>query len=90
MSRPLARWTGGQTPSSPPTEVDTSALEFDRVVVGNATGERTLSALEFLKLPLDERIRMNFERSLRFYRGDQEIATDRALRSLLAAARGAA
>jgi len=67
--------------------VDADALTFDRVAVHDAHGERVLSVPQFLQLPLDERIRLNFQRALRFYQGNAEVSRQQALQSLMRAAR---
>lgn len=80
-------WTAGAERARTPVYQD--QLAFDRVVVEDDAGSRELSVEQFLEMPLDRRIRLNFERKLRFSRGGAEVPSSEALRSLMAAARAA-
>jgi hypothetical protein len=55
---------------------------FDRVVVVTAAGEQTLTAKEFVSLPLTKRVRLLLEARLQFFSGKQQVDAARALNSL--------
>jgi hypothetical protein len=82
------RWGWTEAAERMRPAVDEEELAFDSVVVDDG-GERTLSVGAFLEMPLDQRIRLNFARKLRFFRGREPVPSDVALRSLMAAARAA-
>ena len=85
MTGVSARW--GWTEEVARVEVRTALLAFDRVVVHDTEQDRELSSDEFLALPLDQRIRMNFEGKLEFFRGAASVPRSDAMRSLISAAR---
>jgi hypothetical protein len=56
---------------------------FDRVVIREDTGApRTLSAKQFLALPLHVRIQHILARDVQFFRGQDEVDRASALKSL--------
>jgi hypothetical protein len=81
----LARWGLASSAGIPAVRPDPEGLAFDAVLVREAGVERRVPAAEFLLIPLDERIRLNFARALVFLSGAEEVPTDVALRSLLRA-----
>ncbi len=84
MSR-LARWGLASSASLPPVLPHEEDLAFDAVLVREEGAERELTVTDFLRLPLDERIRLSFARCLVFLSGSEEVPTDVALRSLMRA-----
>jgi hypothetical protein len=58
-------------------------LPFDSVVVEQAGGKRSLSALDFMRLPLNERIQVILERRIEFRRGGLTVERSVALQSLM-------
>jgi hypothetical protein len=55
---------------------------FDRVEIPNDEGEpERLSKCEFEALPLQERVGLLVQGTLRFYRGDQPVTASNAMRS---------
>jgi hypothetical protein len=90
MSSVNKRWGWTEGAENAPSPIDASKLAFDSVTISDSLGNRLLTAGEFLLLPLDQRIRLNFQRRLRFYRGSSEVPAPEALRSMVAAARQAA
>ena len=60
----------------------TTALPFDRVVVG----DRGYSAQEFMRLPLSQRVRHILKREVTFYQGKAPVRATLALSSLREAA----
>lgn len=87
MSAVSRRW--GWTDETEQTQVNLrlDALWFDRVVVREDDGNRSLGVEEFLKQPLDQRLRWHFSGRLAFYRGETQVDTLDAMKSLMAAAR---
>lgn len=56
---------------------------FDRVVIRDETGSRrTLTATQFLALPLDVRIQHILAREIQFFQGEDRIDRAAALKSL--------
>lgn len=56
---------------------------FDRVVIRDDSGSRrTLTARQFLDLPLDVRIQHILAREIQFYQGDDRVDRAVALKSL--------
>lgn len=89
MKLATQRWGWVKGAEQRRTPVDAKALAFDVVVVVETAGERRVGIDEFLAMPLDTRIRLNFERKLRFLRGNEAVPAAEALASLMAAARAA-
>jgi hypothetical protein len=58
------------------------ALNFDRVVLDTGAGVRTLTAAEFLAMPLSDRIRAVLERRAEFYLGTAPVDRAVALASM--------
>lgn len=87
MSAVSRRW--GWTDETEQTQVNLrlDALWFDRVEVREDGGPRSLGVDEFLKQPLDQRLRWHFSGRLAFYRGETQVDTLDAMKSLMAAAR---
>ncbi|HEV8322494.1 MAG TPA: hypothetical protein VG389_12840 [Myxococcota bacterium] len=63
-----------------------STLPFDRVVVRDGGVFLSLSASQFLDLPLHQRVRFILQRDIEFHAGPSAIDTSTALRALLAGA----
>lgn len=63
-------------------------LPFDTVVVDQGVEQRRLSAADFLRLPLDQRIELILGRRIEFKKGELTVARTIALQSLMAAGRG--
>ncbi len=57
-------------------------VPFDRVVITEVSGTRTLSVEGFLALPLSQRIRLVLDRSVTFYNKDREVDRNLALDGL--------
>ncbi len=57
-------------------------VPFDRVVITEVSGSRTLSVEGFLALPLSQRIRLVLDRSVTFYSKDREVDRNLALDGL--------
>jgi hypothetical protein len=57
-------------------------LPFDRVVVLEPAGPRSLSLSDFLALPLAWRVRALLEKRVEFYKAQQRVSTELALRAL--------
>ncbi len=57
-------------------------VPFDRVVITEVSGTRTLSVEGFLALPLSQRIRLVLDRSVTFYSKDREVDRNLALDGL--------
>jgi hypothetical protein len=57
-------------------------VPFDRVVITEVSGTRTLSVEGFLALPLSQRIRLVLDRSVTFYKKDREVDRNLALDGL--------
>jgi hypothetical protein len=54
---------------------------YDRIEVATPTGgTKPLTPEEFEALPLSERVKLLMGRSLRFFRGEEEISPRKALR----------
>lgn len=71
-------------PRSAPAEAGRAAAGFDHVEVpslGTDEPSRRLSKRDFEALPLQERIGLLVQGTLRFYRGDREIAASEAMRA---------
>ena len=61
-----------------------TARGFDHVELPSGDGDKTrkrLSKGQFEALPLQERIGLLVQGTLRFYRGDQEVAASEAMRA---------
>ncbi len=63
-------------------------LPFDTVIVDHGAEQRRLSAADFLRLPLDQRIELILGRRIEFKKGELTVARTIALQSLMAAGRG--
>jgi hypothetical protein len=61
---------------------ESDVVPFDRVVVTEVSGSRTLSVEGFLALPLSQRIRLVLDRSVTFYNKDREVDRNLALDGL--------
>jgi len=61
-------------------------LPFDAVAIDNGAQKRRLSAAEFMRLPLTDRIQVILERRIEFLRGELPIARTVALQSLMGSA----
>jgi hypothetical protein len=86
MSAASKRWGWtDDTATVVPTRVRPDRLAFDRVEVTTGTQVSILAPDAFLALPVDERIRLNMERRLRFLRGDVVVPPPEAMRSLMRA-----
>jgi hypothetical protein len=58
-------------------------MVFDRVVIQDEDGSRrTLTAKQFLALPLDVRIQHILARDIQFFRGEDQVERAAALKSL--------
>ncbi|GMV17720.1 MAG: hypothetical protein HS104_32385 [Polyangiaceae bacterium] len=87
MSAAARRW--GWTDEAEQTQVTLrlDALWFDRVEVREDGNLRSLGVEAFLKEPLDQRLRWHFSGRLAFFKGDSQVDTLDAMKSLMAAAR---
>jgi len=87
MTRTALRW--GWTPDTEHAgvAVRSSALAFDRVEIAEPSGHYIMSAEDFLEVPIDQRIRFNLERRLKFLRGSETVPGPEAMRSLMGAVR---
>jgi hypothetical protein len=63
---------------------------IDMVVIHEIGGQRRVSPDQFLRLPLDLRVKLILERKIRFMNGDEAVDQQTGLRELLEAARRAA
>jgi len=63
-------------------------LPFDSVLIDQAGEKQRLSAREFLRLPLNDRIQVILERRIEFQKGGLMISRSVALQSLMASNRG--
>ena len=61
---------------------ESGAAPFDRVVITDVSGSRTLSVEGFLALPLSQRIRLVLDRSVTFFNRDREVDRNLALDGL--------
>lgn len=89
MNRAGVRWGWTPETEAPGVSVRRSALAFDRVEIAEPRGTYTVSAAEFLEVPIDQRIRLNLEKRLKFLRGDEVVPGPEAMRSLMGALRHA-
>jgi hypothetical protein len=61
-----------------------SDLPFDAVVIANGGDKKRYSALDFMRLPLNERIQVILERRIEFLQGELTVDRSVALQSLMA------
>lgn len=87
MSAAARRWGWTEEPDASQVKLRLDALWFDRVEVREDDNRRSLGVEEFLKQPLDQRLRWHFSGRLAFFRGDSQVDTLDAMKSLMAAAR---
>jgi hypothetical protein len=86
MSAAPRRW-GWTEATQAKVELRLEELWFDRVEVKEDSGLRSFAVEDFLRQPLDQRLRWHFSGRLGFYRGQTQVDTLDAMKSLMAAAR---
>jgi hypothetical protein len=71
-------------PRTAPSDAGVSARGFDHVEMPSSSADKPnkrLSKPEFDALPLQERVGLLVQGTLRFYRGEREIAASEAMRA---------
>jgi hypothetical protein len=70
-------------PPAPPGSAGAAANGFDHVEVPSRHGQpgQRLSKRQFEALPLQERVGLLVQGTLRFYRGEREVAASEAMRA---------
>jgi hypothetical protein len=59
-----------------------ASLPFNRVIVRTAKGDQHLTVSEFERVPLTERVRALLEKRVEFFRDQQRVEQNDALRAL--------